>query len=599
MNTDAQIRKKQTRKGFRLKQAKKPSVIVMIFLILLISLSLMVIASEYMITIASNELRKRALDTSKTEIGYISDALYSQLTAIQLQNTEILNNETVLALAMRSSILDKYETVSYENAIMKLIRSKLSQINLTASSQLYIPTINTILTTQKAAKATQEELVYIQNIVTAFPGGLYYTNEHMGFWSASPLIHDASAAMNSRIMLTSIHRNSLETLLQNYSTQPNECQLLLTVGNHVIASSHEAEWDDALLVQAGEEVRTVSSGGSQYYFIQTKHSFSDLFIIAILPVDNVMSNMYRLQRMLKTLEIIGILTVLLATLAFYQIICRPLKNISSKMQEVGEGDLAVRMASQRTAELDDVGSTFNSMAERLQQLIDREYKSRLLAASAEKKALQYQISPHFLYNTYFQLRNLIVLEENEQAGRLADLMGKYLRYIVHQDETSATLEEEMEHAKNYADIQSMRFKGRIEVRWTVTAENWKNIVVPRLIIQPLIENAFGHGVKNVEKDGVVQLTLTQTENAIAISVEDNGDGLSDDKLEALRQSVAAGPREESDSVALVNIHRRLQLQFGPQSRLTFDRSALGGLKVTIWIIPGEGRGMDAADSAGG
>ena len=598
MNSDRQNRNNALRKGTDAKPRRKPSVIVIIFLILLVSLLLMVVASEYTITAASSELRNRALETSRSEISYISDALYSQLTAIQLQNTEILNNETVLALAMRSSILDRYEMVTYKNTIIKLIRTKLSQINLTASSQLYIPTINTLITTQKASEATESELSEIRKIITDFPGGLYYTDEHMGFWSASPLIYDTSAALKSRIMLTSIQRKSLETLLQNYSTKPNECQLLLTVRNHVIANSHDMAWDEGLFASADGDVRTVSRDGSQYYIIQTRHGFSDLSIVAILPVDNVMSNMYRLQRRLKTLEIIGILSMLLATIAFYQIICRPLKNISSKMQEVGEGDLSVRMAPERTEELDDVGQTFNGMAERLELLIDREYKSRLLAAGAEKKALQYQISPHFLYNTYFQLRNLIVLEENEQAGRLADLMGKYLKYIVQQGDTCATLEEEMEHAKNYADIQGMRFKGRIEVRYDVAEGNWKNVIVPRLIIQPLIENAFGHGVRTVEKGGVVLLSLRQAENAITISVEDNGDSLSDATLDRLRASVASGPRDENDSIALVNIHRRLQLHFGPQSGLLFDRSGLGGLKAAILIVPGEGRPDDAADPAG-
>ena len=102
----------------------------------------------------------------------------------------------------------------------------------------------------------------------------------------------------------------------------------------------------------------------------------------------------------------------------------------------------------------------------------------------------------------------------------------------------------------------------------------------------------------VEKGGVVLLSLRQAENAITISVEDNGDSLSDATLDRLRASVASGPRDENDSIALVNIHRRLQLHFGPQSGLLFDRSGLGGLKAAILIVPGEGRPDDAADSAG-
>ena len=566
-----------------MKKSRKLSVIGIIFLILLVSMVFMIAACEWTIAASGSELKTRALETCQAEIGYISDALYSQLTAIQLQNVDILNNESVLALAMRSAILDKYETVSYENTITKLIRSRLSQFNLTASAQLYIPTIHTIITPQKAAAATDAEMEDMLAVIRAFPNGLYYTSESLGFWSASPLVHDPSLAADSRIMLTSVRLDSLRDMLRQYTAYPNGYQLLLTFRNHVITASGDTQWDESLFSGPDEEVKTVSIGGRQHYVIRARHAFSELTMVGVLPVDNVMSNMYRLQRMLRMLEAICVLIVLLATAAFYRVVCRPLKGISAKMRQVGAGDLSVRMPPEKTAELNGVASTFNGMAEQLQRLIDREYTSRLLAANAEKKALQYQISPHFLYNTYFQLRNLILLEENEQAGRLADLMGKYLRYIVRRDTDSATLSEEMEHARNYADIQGMRFGGRIEVRFDIGGGPWRDMTVPRLIVQPLIENAFGHGLKNVEKGGVILLSLHHTDELTEISVEDNGEGLSDDALNALRQSVAAGRREENDGVALVNIHRRLQLHFGPQSGLLFDRSELGGLKVSILI----------------
>lgn len=570
-----------------MKRKRKTSVIGIIFAILVFSLAFMVIASELTITTASNELRARALEDCRAEIGYISDALYSQLTAIQMQNIEILNSDFVLALAIRSTIMDRYETVSYESTIMKLIRLNLSQLNLNTSAQLYIPTINTLITTQKASTATAQDISMISRIVTDFPNGLYYTDETMGFWNASPLIHNPDQINTSRIMLTSIQRESLKNLLKKYTSSPSDSQLLLTFGNHVIVSSHDTEWDESDLANLGEDVMTVTRGKSQYYMIRARHAFSDLSIIAILPVDNVMRNMYQLQRMLKTLEFVCILIIILSTIAFYHIVCRPLKRISTKMQQVGDGNLSVRMAPEKTAELDEVINTFNSMAERLQRLIDGEYKSRLLVANAERKALQYQISPHFLYNTYFQLRNLILLEENEQAGRLADLMGQYLRYIVHQDGASATLGEELAHARNYADIQSMRFKGRIEVHYDIQEGNWREMIVPRLLVQPLIENTFEHGLKNIEKDGVILITLRQTDKAVAISVEDNGENLSDAMLESLSRSVTSVQSKENEGVALANIHRRLPLHFGPQSRLVFSRSDMGGLKVTIWIAQGK------------
>ena len=564
-----------------MKQIRKPSTVWIIFWILLVSMAFMIIAGEWIISTAGTELRTRALNTAEEEIRYISEALYSQLTTIQMQNTEILNHESVLALAMQNSIMSSYETVSCKNTIIKLMRSRLSQLNIEASSRLYIPSVRTLITAQKASEIKEEELNNLLEIVHAFPDGLYCTEDQMGFWSASPLVRGSIPAENSRIMMTGIPQLSLKSLLRKYASPSGSTQLLLTLGNRIITSSHDTDWDDSVFIGTEEQVRTVVHDGSRYYAIRTWYAFSNLSVIAVLPVDYVMHSLYQLQRLLKALEIICILIVFLATAAFYRIVCSPLKRISARMQEVGSGDLSVRMAPEKTRELDYVGQTFNSMAEQLDQLIDREYKTRLLAANAEKKALQYQISPHFLYNTYFQLRNLILLEDREQAAQLADLMGRYLRYIVQSGETSATLREEMDHARNYADIQSMRFRGRIQVIYDITEGDWQNMTVPRLLVQPLIENAFSHGLKDMETGGMIRIVLQPDNGAVIIMVEDNGQSLSDADLEALRRSVTENSSGTGDSIALTNIHRRLQLYFGTRSGLQFSRACCGGLKVTV------------------
>ena len=572
-----------------MKRTRKPSVLSIVFPILLISLVIMILACEGTITVSVGELQARALETCQAEIDYISDALYSQLTSIQLQNVEILNSESVLALAMRNMILDRYETVSYENTVMKLIRARLSQLNLIASAQLYIPTMKTMITAQKAALATDGEMEDMLRIIRDFPDGLYCTEEEIGFWSASPLVYDVSRAEKSRVMMTGISRNSVRGLLRKYASSSGDYRLLLTFGGHVIVASHDLPGEESFLQDMEGNVQTVSFDGSRFYIIRADHAFSGLSICGMLEVDHVMRNMIRHRRWLRILETVCVLIVLLSGIALYRVVCRPLRGMSGKMREVGEGNLAVRMLPEKTEELNDVASTFNDMAERLQHLIDREYKSRLLAASAEKKALQYQITPHFLYNTYFQLRNLILLEENEQAQRLADLMGRYLRYIVHQDGTRALLGEEMDHARNYADIQGLRFQGRIEVQWDVPEGDWRGLQVPRLLVQPLIENAFGHGLKNVEKDGIIRITLRQEEDVVRISVEDNGAGLGPDALEALRKALEAGGGEPGENVALTNIHRRLRLHFGEDSGLSLEKSSLGGLKVMV-SMKGKGEG---------
>ena len=107
------------------------------------------------------------------------------------------------------------------------------------------------------------------------------------------------------------------------------------------------------------------------------------------------------------------------------------------------------------------------------------------------------------------------------------------------------------------------------------------------MVLPLIENAFGHGLKNVEKGGVMLLSLQQEQDTVTISVEDNGNSLSDEMLNAMRKSITEEPAGESNGIALANIHRRLQLHFGNRSGLFLERSALGGLNARIRIVAGK------------
>ena len=143
----------------------------------------------------------------------------------------------------------------------------------------------------------------------------------------------------------------------------------------------------------------------------------------------------------------------------------------------------------------------------------------------------------------------------------------------------------------------MRFENRIEVIYEMTEGDWQKLVVPRLLVQPLIENAFGHGLKNMEK-GVVRLRVQTTGPKTVISVEDNGDGLDEEMISRLRRIIQEGENKEGEGIALVNIHRRLQLHFGSASRLECSRSELGGLCAAIVITAREER-EHVPDSVGG
>ena len=165
------------------------------------------------------------------------------------------------------------------------------------------------------------------------------------------------------------------------------------------------------------------------------------------------------------------------------------------------------------------------------------------------------------------------------------------------------LEEENGHADIYAQLQGMRFEGRIRIVYEKLPEAYKRVAVPRLTIQPILENAFGHGLENRETDGLLQISFHagEREGDFCIRVEDNGESLSEAELNALQEEFRRQPRDEKmqEVTGLVNINRRLQLFYGEEYGLYLSRSALGGLCVDIKIRDREraqdGKVVSAAD----
>ena len=180
---------------------------------------------------------------------------------------------------------------------------------------------------------------------------------------------------------------------------------------------------------------------------------------------------------------------------------------------------------------------FDKMETRLQTLIEQEYLLKLRQKDTEIKMLQYQINPHFLYNTYFMLEGLIVEDEYDSAALLANLMGKYMRYITHTDRQDSSLEEEIEHAQAYLQIQGMRFSRRVKIIAKPIPVPCRSMRVPRLVVQPLLENAFEHGIKGMLQGAVVRLAFEVSPDALDIIVEDNGASMEDAILEKLRQTI--------------------------------------------------------------
>lgn len=230
---------------------------------------------------------------------------------------------------------------------------------------------------------------------------------------------------------------------------------------------------------------------------------------------------------------------------------------------------------------------YNHMAETMQQYIETNLQQKILVSQSNLKQLQSQISPHFMYNSYYVLYRMIRRGDQENSLHLAEYLGSFYHYITRNADDEKHLSEEIEHAENYARIQKYRFRDNLHVEIAKPDECIADVYVPRLILQPILENAFKYAYESGNGDPM-RLELgyeIRSDRDFDIIIENSGE-ISDETLQSLNEKLQSTDMQ-METTAIININRRLKLYFGDKSGLLVGRSELGGLKVIVHVFVGE------------
>lgn len=284
--------------------------------------------------------------------------------------------------------------------------------------------------------------------------------------------------------------------------------------------------------------------------------------------------------------VLGVLTVLAVLISIYMIIAlhQPINTLLSGFRRVQSGNWKEHINEVRKDEFSHLYRGFNDMEDQIDRLITEVYVQTNLTQRAQMKQLQTQIAPHFLYNSFFVLSRRIKRQDYDNAELLAKHLGTYFQYVTRNEADYVPLQRETDHARSYAAIQSARFVKRIRIDFEDTPASFAPIIVPRLIMQPLLENAFEYGLENRVKDGLLWVHFEETADEWQIWVEDNGEQISDEELAFISQTLIRG--KQGEITGLYNIHMRLQIYFHEKGGVRIQRSHLGGTAVMIYIQKG-------------
>lgn len=313
-------------------------------------------------------------------------------------------------------------------------------------------------------------------------------------------------------------------------------------------------------------------------------------LVKQIPHKTLYKNSTELTGINAIIAIFALLVVIFGTLWISIRITRPIKQLTSYMNQVQTGRLDVDIDVTSPDEIGILSRRFRNMMDTINNLILREYRLELANKTNQLKALQAQIDPHFLYNALQSIGTLALQHKVPRIYSLLSSLANIMRYNMRNSEAKVTLQDEIHHVRLYLELQKQRFRDQLEITWDLDPESLQ-APVPKMILQPIVENYFKHGMNSRETVGRLSIASRITEeHRLVVTVENNGTSIEEDRLAAIRRMLTDPSGHEPRSgdardipIGLMNVLMRLNLYTDNKAVLTIENAVPHGVIVTLNI----------------
>ena len=318
------------------------------------------------------------------------------------------------------------------------------------------------------------------------------------------------------------------------------------------------------------------------YLIQCQVSrITGWLLVAAVPKSVIFSRSRELGMLIGGMLLALCLLALFMSVDVSRRLTRPVGTLMNAMRSVRHGDLTVSVAADRKDELGQLSDSFNRMVAQVNELMEKSLQDEKRLRKAELVALQSQINPHFLYNTLDTVVWMARSGNQEGVVSMVTALTRFFRISLSKGRDFIPLRDELAHVESYLTIQRTRYEDVLSYRVEVD-EGCLDIMVPKLILQPLVENAIYHGIKLKENGGDVMIRGHMDGGELLLEVEDTGIGMLPERLAEVFRSLEEGIGE-SDSYGLRNIHERLHICYGMAYGLEIESDYLFGTTVRVRI----------------
>ncbi|MFC5467034.1 sensor histidine kinase [Lederbergia graminis] len=545
-----------------------------------------VLQGFYLYNWSYNNASENISRATYTELSYYLDDFNSGVDWMERQKYQLLKDNELTKLAVSWNIITSVERRKSMSYVLHRIYSIKNSSKYIKDIKVYVPPISkTFSTTNSVYDLDEAEFrsAYLN---------LNISNQQIISMKDKLYLMDVRYSGGKKGGVLFVVQFELDTeyikeTLRQLSLYPGSGSILYSKKGVFALSSNQdiynsVQFDLPEILEKNPAMSMMKINGENFRIYQDYSHNLNVNIMTLVPEKTLEKPLSFFSVWAWSFVLSSLIAILLVYFSTYRIIHKPLVQLIQGFKRMGAGELNSPIKHDKKDEFGYLYSSYNNMIKRLRTLIDQDYKQKMMMQKSELKQLQSQINPHFLYNSFFILNSLAKIGDVERIEQFTIMLGEYFRFITRNGNDLVSLSEEVKHSRVYTSIQELRFSRRIKVEFEELPKEMENIKVPRLIIQPIIENAYEHSLENKVEDGLLRVTFEHHEQAICIIIEDNNDDLKDEQLKEIQRRIN-NPAETAEVTGMINIHRRLQLTFGEQSGLILERSELQGLKVIIYI----------------
>jgi two-component system sensor histidine kinase YesM len=554
-------------------------------LLMLIPVIIMFSISEFFIFVQFKDtLKEEAIETNLKVLQLVKNDIQLKIEEIKNVSTRLTKDPNILNY-IKAEASAEYKHYLKDN-ISKLLFDTI--ISCSAISNCCLINTNNDYIMKNLFSYTSPEnfvsAIYSTNTGRQRPGfgSAFVDGEYVSYYIIPVYDYGNYYAKNNSFLVLTINIDFIKYIIDNHSDKDRRYYVSDLKGNPIYSSSEPLTEHFVQLNRTSNNQNLVQHFKNNLLFYSQIPDI-DWMVIINIPLKVIYSKINYLSILAITVNIFTVVAAYLIYNFTLRNFTERIKEINKTMEKIEGGNLNFKFIVKYQDEISQIGSRLNHMVNQLKELVIDVSNKKIQVKEAQLNVLQSQINPHFLYNTLETIRMVALSNGDREAAKITKLLSDLFRYNTSKGSEIVTVKQEVDQINRYLEIQKFRYKDKFDVLINIDPEIMKYKIL-KLTLQPIVENSIYHGIEPKLSSSYIKIQGIRLNNFIQFTVEDNGIGIEEEELKAIKESLGSENSEYTrKGIGIKNVNDRIRLFFNIENGVQIHSIRNKGTKIIITI----------------